>query len=64
MGLVLGALGDPPFEQFLLLGRERLVGFRRRHDLLGVVFEHPGHQLAIVRLAGDDGPCRDGQSDD
>ena len=52
--LILGALGDPPLEDVLLLGRERLLGRRRRHHLVGVGRVDPLDQLALVELARDD----------
>ena len=55
MGFVDGALGDPAAEEFLLGRRQRLVRFLLRHDVFGVVREDAFDDLALFRLARDDG---------
>ena len=55
MGFVDGALGDPATEEFLLGRRQRLVRFLLRHDVFGVVREDTFDDLALFRLARDDG---------
>ncbi len=55
VGLVLGALFYPLLEQVFLSWSERLAAGRRGHPLVGVLLEHPRHQLALIGLARDDG---------
>ena len=47
---------DPPREQLLLLGRERLLRMRRGHDHVGIGGVDPGNQFALRQVAGDDRP--------
>ena len=54
MPLVFGALSDPPLKQRLLLGLERLMGLRGRHQLVGVIGQQPMHQFAAGRIARQD----------
>ena len=48
--------GDPADKEVLLLSREPVVAFRRRHDHIGVGLPDPGNQLAFVRFARHDCP--------
>ncbi len=52
--LVCSSLLDPGPEQVDLLGRQRLARIGRRHDLIRIVAGDPIHQIAGVRLAGND----------
>ena len=58
--LVLRPLGDPAFEQFLLLAREHLLQARRRHHLLGIVGEDAVEHDARIGIARGDGTRLDG----
>ena len=55
MSLILGPLGDPPLEQRLLLGLERLVGLGRRHQFFDVVAQKPVYQFTPGSIARQDG---------
>lgn len=55
MGLVFGALGNPATEQFLLGGCERLVGLRRRHEVVGIGAEDPMDQLTGLGVSRFEG---------
>jgi hypothetical protein len=58
--LVLRPLPDPAGQQFLLLGRERLLQRRRRHDLVGIFREDPVEGDAGIRITGGDRSRLDG----
>ncbi len=47
---------DPPREQLLLLGRERLLRMRRRHDHAGIGGVDPDDHFTGRRVAGHDRP--------
>ena len=55
MGFIRGPGGDPALQQLPLGSSDRLVGFRRRHDLLGIGADEAGEKLGIRRVAGDEG---------
>ena len=54
--LVLRSLGDPPLEEFLLLGRERFLEGRRRHDLLRIVREDAVEHDTRIGITRNDCP--------
>jgi hypothetical protein len=54
MSFVRRTLFDPAADQRFLLGRQRLVRLRGRHDLAGIVRHHAAHQLARIRLSRHD----------
>ena len=54
MRFVFGPFGNPAPKQFLLGGGQLLFRFRRRHPLVGVGRKNAPHQLALVRLPGND----------
>ena len=56
MRLILRALGDPAPQRFLFRSRQRLVRFRRRHQLVWIRAEDAHDRVALLRLAGDDRP--------
>ena len=56
MRFILCPLGDPPLEQFLVLGRQWLLDARRRHHLFGIVGKNPVEHDARIDIPRDDRP--------
>src|SRR4051794_18105145 len=50
---ILGAVGDPLADQFLIGSSEGKLRFRRRHALVRVAADDARDELALVRLAGN-----------
>ena len=51
---VCGPLGDPSFQDRLLLGRQSSIRLRRRHQLAGILRVDPPDQLARLGIVRDD----------
>ena len=59
VALVDRAFSDPAFEQEFFLIRQLLVGLGSGHHFLGIVAEYPVKQLAVFRIARNEGECLD-----
>ena len=55
--LVGGTLLDPFFEDVLLSQREFFVRVRRRHEVVLVGRQDPGHEFTLADFAGNEGLC-------
>ena len=50
------ALLDPADQHLAFRLRERTVQVGRRHDVIRIRAQHPSHHLAVLDVAGNDGP--------